>query len=119
MPEPVRVLDFPVAPALGYLVLDVVDDAAHVEQVSVDPAAARQGIGRALLGHAARWAVGEGFRALTLTAYLDVPWNGPYYERLGFRRLPDATYRNEPTSLWSRARKALPTAAATAAATAA
>ena len=40
-------------------------------------------------------------------------------ERLGFRRLPDATYRNEPTSLWSRARKALPAAAATSAATSA
>ena len=77
----------PVAPVLGYLVLDVVDGAAHVEQVSVDPAAARQGIGRALLDHIARWAAGEGFRAVTLTAYLEVPWNGPYYERLGFRRL--------------------------------
>ena len=78
----------PDGPALGYLVLDVVDGAAHVEQVSVDPAAARRGIGRALLAHVARWAADEGFRALTLTTYLDdVPWNGPYYERLGFRRL--------------------------------
>lgn len=25
--------------------------------------------------------------ALTLTAYTEVPWNGPYYERLGFRYL--------------------------------
>jgi GNAT superfamily N-acetyltransferase len=74
-------------PALGYLVLDVVDGAAHVEQVSVDPAAARQGIGRALLRHVAGWAAGEGFRAVTLTTYLEVPWNGPYYERLGYRRL--------------------------------
>jgi GNAT superfamily N-acetyltransferase len=77
----------PVAPALGYLVLDVVDGAAHVEQVSVDPAAARQGIGRALLDHVARWAAGEGFRAMTMTTYLHVPWNGAYYERLGFRHI--------------------------------
>lgn len=50
------------------------------------------------------------------------PTNAPSMrlaERLGFRRLPDATYRNEPTSLWSRARKALPAAAAASAATAA
>jgi GNAT superfamily N-acetyltransferase len=80
----------PHGPALGYLVLDVVDGAAHVEQVSIDPAAARRGIGRTLLDHVARWAAGEGFPAVTLTTYLDVPWNGPYYERLGYRRLaPD------------------------------
>ena len=74
---------------LGYLLLDVVDGAAHVEQVTVHPDHARQGIGRALLdarGLGAR----PGLRALTLTTYVEVPWNGPYYERLGFRYLtPD------------------------------
>ena len=25
--------------------------------------------------------------SLTLTTYVHVPWNGPYYERLGFRYL--------------------------------
>lgn len=76
--------------AVGYLVLDVVDGAAHVEQVSVHRDSARRGIGRALVDHAAGWATERGFAAMTLTTYLDVPWNGPYYERLGFRRLaPD------------------------------
>ena len=28
--------------------------------------------------------------ALTLTTFDDIPWNGPYYERLGFRRLDEA-----------------------------
>ena len=76
--------------AAGYLLLDVVDGAAHVEQVTVHPSAARRGIGRALVEHAARWAVVGGFTALTLTTFRDVPWNGPYYERLGFSYLaPD------------------------------
>jgi GNAT superfamily N-acetyltransferase len=76
---------------VGYLILDLVDGAAHVEQVSVHPAHARQGIGRALIERAASWAGARGLRALTLTTYVDVPWNGPYYERLGFRYLaPDA-----------------------------
>ena len=72
---------------VGYLLLDVVDDAAHVEQVSVHPAHARQGIGRALIAQAASWARARGHRALTLTTFVEVPWNGPYYERLGFRYL--------------------------------
>ena len=42
--------------AVGYLLLDVVDGAAHVEQVSVHPDHARQGLGRALIERAASWA---------------------------------------------------------------
>jgi GNAT superfamily N-acetyltransferase len=72
---------------VAYLLLDVVDGAAHVEQVSVHPDHARKGIGRALLERAASWASAHGLRALTLTTYVEVPWNGPYYERLGFRYL--------------------------------
>nr|WP_246314886.1 GNAT family N-acetyltransferase [Kineococcus aurantiacus] len=68
----------------GYLLLDVVDGHGHVEQVSVDPAHARRGIGRALLDVA-----GAQHRTLTLTTFADVPWNAPYYRRLGFRDLPD------------------------------
>jgi GNAT superfamily N-acetyltransferase len=78
-------------PAVGYLLLDVVDGAAHVEQVTVHPDHARRGIGRALVERVAAWAVYAGFSAMTLTTFRDVPWNGPYYERLGFRYLaPDA-----------------------------
>lgn len=72
---------------LGYLLLDIVDDAAHIEQVSVHPDHARQGIGRALIERAAAWATALDLRAFTLTTYVQVPWNGPYYERLGFRYL--------------------------------
>ena len=32
----------------------------------------------------------QGFESVTLTTYVDVPWNGPYYERCGFRWLRDA-----------------------------
>ena len=47
-------------------------------------------VGRALIEEAASWAVARGLRALTVTTYVDVPWNGPYYERLGFRYLDPA-----------------------------
>jgi GNAT superfamily N-acetyltransferase len=71
----------------GYLLLDNLDGAAHIEQVSVHPAHARQGIGRALIERAASWARVHDLDWLTLTTYVVVPWNGPYYERLGFRYL--------------------------------
>ena len=80
--------DGPDIPA-GYVLVDVVDGAAHVEQVSVDPSFGRQGLGRRLLEHVADGARAEGLAAVTLTTFRDVPWNGPYYERCGFRPLAD------------------------------
>lgn len=77
--------DHPVA----YLIADVVDGGLHVEQVSVHPGYARQGIGRALLEHAAAHAMKAGFSVLTLTAFEHVPWNAPYYRRCGFRVLDE------------------------------
>ncbi|MEU0898678.1 GNAT family N-acetyltransferase [Streptomyces massasporeus] len=74
----------------AYLLAEPVDGALHIEQVSVHPCAARRGLGRALLTHAADRAREEGLTALTLTTFTDVPWNAPYYARLGFRPLPEA-----------------------------
>jgi GNAT superfamily N-acetyltransferase len=78
-------VDVPVA----FLLADVVDGAGHVEQVSVSPGHARQGLGRVLLEHACEWALGNGLKAVTLTTFANIPWNAPYYERCGFRRLSD------------------------------
>ncbi|PGH16270.1 hypothetical protein AJ79_01809 [Helicocarpus griseus UAMH5409] len=72
---------------VAYLLASRVDGTAHIEQVSVIPTAARRGIGAALIDHLAVWAVEQGLSALTLTTFADVPWNAPYYARLGFRTL--------------------------------
>ena len=69
---------------VAYLLTTVLDGATHIEQVSVDPDHARHGIGAALIEHAAARAREEGHDALTLTTFRAVPWNAPYYERLGF-----------------------------------
>ncbi|MFI0787133.1 GNAT family N-acetyltransferase [Streptomyces lydicus] len=72
---------------VGYLLRAPVDGCTHIEQVSVHPAHARRGIGRALIDRAER---DGGPVALTLTTFAEVPWNAPYYARLGFRPLTDA-----------------------------
>lgn len=75
--------------AVAYLLLDVIDGAAHIEQVSVDPSHARQGLGRRLIEEAAGWAVEQGLDWMTLTTFAEVPWNAPYYARLGFALIPE------------------------------
>lgn len=70
---------------VAWVAVEVVDGCAHVEQISVHPDFARRGIGALLLDHVDSWARDRGLEALTLTTFRTVPWNGPYYERLGFR----------------------------------
>lgn len=70
---------------VGYAVASVVDGEGHLDQVSVARSAAGRGVGRRLIERVCRWAGEEGYDAVTLTTFVDVPWNGPYYERLGFR----------------------------------
>ena len=72
--------DVPVA----YLLSAVIDGAAHVEQVSVARAFGGRGIGAALIDQLSGVAARDGRRWVTLTTFRDVPWNAPYYERLGF-----------------------------------
>lgn len=74
---------------IGYALAAVVDGNGHVEQVSVHPDHHGHGHGRALIEHVVRWAAARGSAAVTLTTFVDVPWNGPYYERLGFTYLAD------------------------------
>ncbi|MGW4031345.1 GNAT family N-acetyltransferase [Streptomyces sp. NPDC004838] len=75
---------------VAYLIHDEIDGAAHIEQVSVHPAAARRGLGSGLIDHVASRAAADGLGALTLTTFSEVPWNAPYYTRLGFRVLGEA-----------------------------
>jgi GNAT superfamily N-acetyltransferase len=65
----------------GFIVLDLIDGRAHIEQVSVHPDHARRGIGGLLINHVDRWAAAQGIDALTLATFRAVPWNGPYYAR--------------------------------------
>jgi GNAT superfamily N-acetyltransferase len=69
---------------VAFVLVLLVDGFAHIEQVSVHPAHMRRGIGRELIDHVGAWAAGRGLSTLTLTTFRDVPWNGPYYARIGF-----------------------------------
>jgi GNAT superfamily N-acetyltransferase len=73
----------------AYLLLSVIDGYGHVEQVSVHPSHSRRGIGKQLIEAADEWASGHALAGLALTTYAHVPWNAPYYRRLGFLALPE------------------------------
>jgi GNAT superfamily N-acetyltransferase len=57
----------------AYPMADLVDGCLQVEQVTVCPASARRGLGRALLDHAADQAAADSLPALTLTTFAHAP----------------------------------------------
>lgn len=73
---------------VGYAIGSIVDGHAHLGQVSVIRSGQRIGIGRLLIDRVERWGSEQGLGFITLTTFADVPWNGPYYARLGYSRLP-------------------------------
>ena len=73
---------------IAFALAEPLDGAAHIAQISVHPDHARKRIGSRLLDHVASWAADRDLAALTLTTFRSVPWNAPYYRRLGFRELP-------------------------------
>jgi GNAT superfamily N-acetyltransferase len=80
--------DIPIA----YILVEIVDGLAHIEQVTVHPLHSRMGLGRALIEQVEQWSIGCGLSGMTLTTFRDVPWNAPYYGRLGFMRVPEPAW---------------------------
>lgn len=63
-------------------------DVVYVAEIAVDPAWQRRRIGAALLEAVRAHAAAHHRRWLVLRTFRDIPWNAPYYRRLGFGALP-------------------------------
>ena len=77
------------AEVAGYIIAELIDGNAHVAQVSVAPDYAGRRIGKAMIEFVEAWGRAAGCPATTLTTFRDVPWNAPYYLRLGYEVLAD------------------------------
>jgi GNAT superfamily N-acetyltransferase len=75
---------------VGYILVGVLDNAAHIFHVCVHPGHQGHGVGKALIEQVKDWARSTGRPAVTLATFYEVPWNGPLYEHLGFRVLDES-----------------------------
>lgn len=57
---------------------------AHLNELDVHPEHGRRGVGTRLVRTVCRWASASGLNAVSLCTFRDVPWNMPFYARLGF-----------------------------------
>ncbi len=72
---------------VGFARAGVVGENAHLDELDVRPAHGQRGLGTALVETVCDWAKDSGYRAVTLATLRHIPWNAPWYQRLGFRVL--------------------------------
>lgn len=80
---------------VGFAHAELLGPALHLEELDVHPAHGRRGLGRALVETVCACARAQGREAVTLTTFRDVPWNAPFYQRLGFHCIPAAALSPE------------------------
>jgi ribosomal protein S18 acetylase RimI-like enzyme len=75
---------------VGYILVGVLGDAAHIFHVCVHPGYQGLGLGKALIEQVKGWARSTGRPAVTLATFYEVPWNSSLYEHLSFRVLDES-----------------------------
>lgn len=76
---------------IGFVVAQAQGQSLFITEISLHIAWQGQGLGRRLLTYVAEQARNKGYTALILTTFKDVPWNAPWYARMGFEILPETT----------------------------
>ncbi|MBN1192736.1 MAG: GNAT family N-acetyltransferase [Coriobacteriia bacterium] len=64
----------------------------HLAELDVLPEHGRRGVGSELVGAVEAWSRSNGYGEITLTTYRDLPWNAPFYSRLGFAVVPESEW---------------------------
>ncbi|HWH87631.1 MAG TPA: GNAT family N-acetyltransferase [Pseudomonas sp.] len=68
----------------GFLSAERHVDDLHIHELSVSHSMQGKGLGRRLVEAAKDYARSNRLRSLTLTTFKNVPWNAPFYARMGF-----------------------------------
>lgn len=84
---------------VGFAIAGWLGSEPYLHELDVEPSHARRGIGRALIRRVAEWARSTGSSTLALSTFRDVPWNAPYYRRLGFEIVEVERYTAEARAL--------------------
>jgi GNAT superfamily N-acetyltransferase len=87
---------------VGMVIASVREGAAYVEELDVVPAHGRRGLGGRLLARVCDWAQAQGHATVTLSTFRDVPWNGPFYRKHGFRDLSPAEWTPDMLAIRER-----------------
>lgn len=76
----------------AYLLGDFLPQSLHIDQVTVHPDASRRGLGALMIESVSADPRSKERGLITLTSFANVPWNAPYYERIGFLDIPESDW---------------------------
>ena len=76
---------------MGFILAEAHPLTLFIVELSVHLDWQGRGLGRQLIARAAAHARSLGLNSLTLTTFRDVPWNAPFYRRLGFEMMTTLT----------------------------
>ncbi|WP_321488970.1 GNAT family N-acetyltransferase [uncultured Hyphomonas sp.] len=74
--------------AVGFALVSRRGGTLYLDQLSVHPDFGRRGLGADLVRCVLQLAKLRRIKQVTLSTFRDVPWNAPFYGKLGFRELP-------------------------------
>ncbi len=84
---------------VGFAMAGIIDGGAHLDEMDVMPDFGRQGVGTRLVRTIIDWArLGE-YPVLTLITFRHLPWNAPFYERMGFEAMATSELGEELAKL--------------------
>mgnify|MGYP000053040848 CR=1 FL=1 len=72
---------------IGFLSAQVCGRDLHIREIAVRHDRQGKGCGHSLIAQAVAYARAQSLATVTLTTFRNVPWNAPFYARLGFAML--------------------------------
>lgn len=89
----------------GFAACQLYMDALHLWEIAVRHDRQGRGAGRALMAEVGAEARRRDAGAVTLTTFRELPWNGPFYESLGYRILARHELNGRLTAILMRERR--------------
>ncbi|MEM6625164.1 MAG: GNAT family N-acetyltransferase [Pseudomonadota bacterium] len=74
--------------AVGFALCADRGDDLYLDQISVMPDHGRRGLGARLTRRVIQEAETRSYKRVSLSTFRKVPWNGPFYKKLGFKEIP-------------------------------
>jgi GNAT superfamily N-acetyltransferase len=75
----------------GFAMASEHERSLHIDVMAVHPDHGRRGVGKRLIRAIIERARCRGLPVVTLTTFRDLPWNAPFYEKVGFQIVDDRT----------------------------
>ncbi|EPE24397.1 Acyl-CoA N-acyltransferases (Nat) [Glarea lozoyensis ATCC 20868] len=84
---------------IGFLGGENLQGNFHIAEISVAQDFQGRGIGGALMRTMFEQIQREGYKYITLTTFKDVPWNGPWYKKMGFKEISPRAMKKQYTEI--------------------